>query len=342
MPTQKDVASVAGVDQSTVSLALRGDPRISPETRRRVLEAAKKLGYKPFLNADAKRMIARRHGRPVRTNIIAFVRSSRKALLEDAWGWHLLFLAGIESEAYRSDMQLLLVSAEGKVLPPNLRRGEIDGVIFYEEATGRKLAGLDLPKVGIVNPLSPWCVKADDFKAGYSAAEHLIGLGHERIAYVSPKVADRNCLAYIRMEGFRAALSEAGLLREELIVLEGSSTDPSAGEEAYYLLKARGELPTAVVAYNDTMAIGVLWAAVKDGLEVPGDLSIVGMDDLKVASSISPSLTTVRMPLEEIGREAVGMILAQWEDPLREPECRILPVRLVVRESTGPPKGARR
>ena len=98
MPTQKDVASVAGVDQSTVSLALRGDPRISPATRRRVLEAAKKLGYKPFLNADAKRMIARSHGRPARTNIIAFVRSSRAALHADSWGGHLLSLARLEPE----------------------------------------------------------------------------------------------------------------------------------------------------------------------------------------------------------------------------------------------------
>jgi DNA-binding LacI/PurR family transcriptional regulator len=171
----------------------------------------------------------------------------------------------------------------------------------------------------------------DDGKVAYDATSHLISLGHSKIAMITgPLEEDCSC---DRVEGFRAALKEAGLVLDESMILEGDWTATS-GQEGLHILVKSGKTPTAVFAQNDRMAMGVLRAARELNLSVPEDLAVIGVDDMPLASYFDPPLTTMHQDMPLIGQEATKVLMDLIHSNKKR-QCHLkIPAHLVVRQST--------
>jgi LacI family transcriptional regulator len=257
-------------------------------------------------------------------------------------------VAGVAEAAYQHEMGLALWPTEHQharevSLLDRLTRGAADGaVLILPEQSSEELArALDnsCPFV-VVDPLLALdvrvpCVSAAHRSGADQAMEHLLALGHRRIAAITGPpgwVATEE-----RRAAYRAALADAGIARDPALEVEADfQFEP--GEVAAGSLLDLPKPPTAIFALSDAMAIGAMGAARQRGVRVPEDLSIVGFDDLKYATIVAPGLTTVRQPLAEMGRTAVGLLLRLMEPRRTGPLHIELPTRLVVRDSTGPPR----
>lgn len=331
-----DVARAAGVSTGTVSRALRGLDRVSPETRARVLAAAVELRYVPSPHAASLKS--------GKTGVIGVVvpfltrwffahliDGAETLLRQD--GYHLLVFNVGERGAQRTlvlDQQLLAKRLDGVlVLSADLDLPEV----ALLEALGLPIVtvGLDLPhrdRVGI-----------DDQQAADVAMTHLLDLGHRRIAYVGGDPAEdvHMATAVSRMAGVRAAAARADVALAPDLLLHGDWT-LRGGVEVGHRLLARRHPPTAVLAASDEMAIGILHAARCRQVSVPGCLSVVGIDDHEM--SFTHDLTTVRQQVREQGRAAAMLLLEALSG--RSAGARrdvIVPTELVLRGSTAPPAG---
>lgn len=244
----------------------------------------------------------------------------------------------------------IMAGARGMDLEGLVAHGAVDAVALTEPA-------VDDPRLGVLRRYSvPFaflgtCEEGDDVAADVSfvdgdnvggsreAVEHLITLGHRRIACLAGAaglVATRH-----RLEGYRRAMQEAGLTVDGGWVVDGGGTKQGGRRAMERLLVAglgRGG-PTAVFACNDVMAVGALLAAREAGLSVPGDVSIVGFDGIPLSELVEPALTTVQQPIYDLGRSLAVVLLGQLDEPRAEPrvERKVIPCHLVVRASTGPP-----
>jgi len=317
----RDVAEAAGVDPSVVSRVLSGDGRLSirPETRQRVLAAAARLEYRP--NRAAQTL------KTARTMAIGMVVPD---LANPAFA---LVAEGAERCGADAGYALVLIRrTEGGRLDDLV--GRVDGLLVAAATSDvsyrRELFG-GLPAV-LVNRREPGeipSVVVDD------AVRHLLSLGHRRIAHVAgPQTADT---ARRRLAGWRLALAEAGLEPEQDAVIEASAFDEAAADRAAEALLAGAARPTAVFAANIRLATGTLAAAHRLGLEVPRDLSIVGFDDHPLAAYLHPPLTTIRMPLVELGAAAVESLLDEIDGRRAESRLVDTPAELVIRASTAKP-----
>jgi LacI family transcriptional regulator len=178
-------------------------------------------------------------------------------------------------------------------------------------------------------------VGATNWQGGYDATKHLLDLGHRRIGFVSGTM-DMGC-AQDRLAAYKAALTDYGVAIDPALITEGDFFQPQGYECARTLL-ALPKPPTAIFASNDVSAFGVMEAVRDLGLRIPDDISIVGFDDIHQASQVNPPLTTVRQPLEEMGRTAAAMLLDYIADPEKPVERIDLPTQLIVRGSTRPLK----
>ncbi|MGP8205602.1 MAG: LacI family DNA-binding transcriptional regulator [Acidimicrobiales bacterium] len=255
-------------------------------------------------------------------------------------------MSGIAEGVYEHEMRLVLSPtqhdhAREVSLLDRLMHGATDGVLIIlpEESTEElvRLQSGSCPFV-VVDPLlrlDPWvpCVSAAHRSGADQAMQHLLALGHQRIAAITGPpgwVATED-----RRSGYRAALSGAGIERDPVLEVD-ADFELGPGAVAAGRLLELPEPPTAIFAFNDSIALGAMRAARERGVRVPEDLSIVGFDDLKYATVVAPALTTVRQPLAEMGRAAVSLLL-RLLGPRRPGPLQIeLPTRLVVRESTGP------
>jgi LacI family transcriptional regulator len=258
-------------------------------------------------------------------------------------------LAGAAEVAYEHETRLVLSPtlhehAREVSLLDRLMHGLTDGalIVLPEESSAELELALDddYPFV-VVDPLMPLDERIPSVAAAHrsgadQAMEHLLGLGHRRIGAITGPpgwVATEE-----RLAGYQAALTAAGIAPEPGLDV-ASDYEFAPGAEAARVLLDLPKPPTAIFAFNDAIALGVLRAAYERGVRVPDDLSVVGFDDIKYATIVSPALTTVRQPLAEMGRNGVSLLLRLMEDP-RHVNRRIeLPTRLVVRESTAPPRG---
>ncbi|MFC3500979.1 LacI family DNA-binding transcriptional regulator [Micromonospora krabiensis] len=347
-----DVARLAGVSTATVSRALRGLPTVSPGTRRRVLAAAEQLDY--AVSPSASRLAGGRTG----TVAVVVPRITR-------W-FFATVVEAVEDFLHQSGYDLLLHNLGGReqirqrvLRTANLQK-RVDAVILVatplHAADLTALAALDLPGVTISSGtgVPGWpCVRIDDVAAARTATRHLLDLGHRRIAHISGDPDDE--LAYTthvdRRRGYQAALRAAGIRPDPSLDVESQFTVDGGNRAATELL-ARGEPPTAIVAACDEMAMGAMTALRDAGLRVPQDVSVVGIDDHDLAGALG--LSTVAQPAAEQGRLAARMLLdplgARTLDsvavrpraPVAGPDTAnppvILPTRLVVRESTAPPR----
>jgi LacI family transcriptional regulator len=329
--TLNDVALLAGVDRSVVSRVVNDDPRLNvrPETRKRVRETIEKLGYRP--NAAARSL------RTARAYMFGLL------IPDFANPVYAEIIKGAERAAGTLGYGLMTASSAGVRLGLEhyldlLGQGRVDGLLFAGEESGHELAQLrtsQVPWVLVNRTLagSQRYVILDDERGSELAVEHLVELGHRRIAHLAgPAGADTGRR---RLAGYLAAMHHAGL-EVGPHSIEHADYTPAGGAAALDRLLAAPAPPTAVFVANVASAVGALHAVHARGLAVPADLSVVAIHDMPLASHLVPALTTVRMPLEELGRRALELLATRGpEDPITEIVTE--PVELVVRDSTAPP-----
>lgn len=333
-PTLRDVADRAGVSMMTVSRVLNGHPDVAPATRDAVLSHARALGYR----ASAARVVP-----PSRTGLIALT----VPFIPSEGEFFAVIVAGAAEALYQRGAHLVLCPTRHEhdrevTLLDHLLHGRTDGALLISPSESpaelRTLHAHGHPFV-VIDPILPLdddisVVAAMNTSGALAATEHLISLGHRRIGIITGP--SRGAESVDRLAGYHAALAAAGLPVATELVARADFTMHGGEDAARYLLSLP-EPPSAIFAFNDNMAVGALRAAEAVGLTVPDDLSVVGFDDVALASVVTPALTTVRQPLEEMGRAAVVLLYRLLEHkPLETPHIE-LATRLIVRSSTGPP-----
>lgn len=331
-PTLKDVAQAAGTSVMTASRAINGAGYVSEETRRRVLEAAQMLGYRP--NGMARGLVTRRS-------------QAVGVIISDITNpFFPQVIRGIEDALRAQRYHVVLADTDGDPVQDARALGlllerQVDGLILCASRAPdeelRQVAASGVPVVvinRIVDDPRIAAVLVDARTAALDAVRHLVALGHRRIACITGPRASWSSRE--RLEGYRQALAEAGLQEDPVLTREATPATMAGGARAMHELLARQPRPTAVFAFDDLIAIGALQAAADHGLHVPRDLAVVGFDDIELAAFIRPALTTVRQPKYQMGREAAELMLQMLgPQPPRGPVRRILPGELVVRESCG-------
>ena len=334
-PTIADVAHRAGVSKGAVSFALNGRPGLAQATVDRIIAAADELGWRPSNRARSLSVS--------KAFALGLVITRDPAVLSSD-PFFPAFIAGVESVlAPRGQALVLQVVTPGEEETAGYRRlaqdGRVDGVFLsdlrHEDPRIDLLSSLGLPAVTLNRPegASPFpAVILDDRPGTKAVVEHLLELGHRRIAHVAGPPAFVHATA--RSDAFVAALAEASL---EPVAIEVSDFTAAGGIEATRRLLALAEPPTAIVYANDRMAIAGLGAAHEAGLKVPDDLSIAGFDDSELAEFVHPGLTTVRADPFAFG-EAAARALNQLIDGDGDvPDVELPPARLVIRRSTATP-----
>jgi LacI family transcriptional regulator len=333
--TLKELAAQTGVHPSTVSRIVNDDPalRVSPATRARVKELLEKTGYRPHAMA---------RGLKLRQSLLLGV------LVPDVL--NPLFAAifrGVEDAALEKGYTVILSSTDGQedrerdvllALQSRLIDGLVVASAYLRDSSVRWLREQAIPHV-LVNRYSDLrdsFVGTDDELGARLATEHLVSLGHRRIAHLAG--SRRYSTAVNRRRGYLAALAAAGIDADPALVAETGMT-AGAGVAATHRLLDLPDPPTAVVAVNDVAAVGAYDAVEQLGLGIPGDLAITGYNDIPLAGRLRPGLTTIRVPAQEFGRAAARMLLEQMESGRRETRRVVLPPDLVVRGSTDPDRG---
>ena len=334
MATIRDVAHASKVSVATVSRVFNDNARVSEATRLRVVEAANRLGYWP--NGTARSLITSR------THALG-------VLLPDLHGeFFSEVIRGIDLAARRRRLHLVVssFSPSAEDLTSALRtvRGRTDGLIVMTpdvDAADALQRGAGMIPTVLLNPEEqvPGCdsLSISNHDGAYAMVRHLLGLGHKRIATVTGPAS--NIDARQRLEGYRAALRDAGQAPAPELELSGQFTESSGYEAATAILKLRPR-PTAMFVANDHMAVGVLGALQDARVRAPQDMAVTGFDDIPLARYLTPPLTTVHVDMLGMGQRAVQLLL----DPrdTRGPWRELLPTTLVVRASCGsaPPSQA--
>ena len=331
-PKIKDIAERLGVSPATVSRALGGSALVAEPTRQRIRDMADALDYRPNVSARNLRtqrsmavlMVVRDIGNPFYLEVTKGV----EAAARDA-GYSVL-MGNTENDPEREAEYFSM-----------LLDGHADGMILMTgklPASYQGRAASDLPVVVALEMIEgsglPH-IQIDNEGAARDAVRHLISLGHRRIAHISGPVPE--IMSIKRREGYRAAMAEAGLPIPNGYEQRGDYT-LSSGREACDALLSLKVPPTAIFIANDEMAFGAIHEIRRHGLEVPGDISVVGFDDLFLSEAFSPPLTTVNQPRSEIGRRAMTLlldILAGNPGPARP---IIVPTSLRIRGTTAAPR----
>lgn len=308
-PTIKDVAQKANVSIATVSRVLNNLTGYSDKTKQKVNQAIKELGYQP--NAIARGLINKR----TQTIGVMFPKVS-SAFSSD-------LLHGIDEFAHDSNYSVVVCNTDndGKRTMKYLqllREKQVDGIIFSSEVLSKEyyevLENMKIPVVLVSSQTDfakvPY-VKVDDYQAVYDAIQFLISKGHRKIAMISGTKGDP-LAGTPRVQGYRKALEANGIAFDSSRLVYGDFSFESGSRAMEAILRKAGEA-TAVFAASDEMAIGALSAALKHGLNVPEDISIMGYDDLKPAQMVTPPLTTVRQPLYEMGKIASEKLIRMIE-----------------------------
>ena len=339
-PTSADVATEAGVSRTTVSFVLNGrsDVKIPAATRARVLEAAERLGYHP--HAPARQLAGGR------SHVIALVlRQTPEQIAADALLAETLrgLAVAARTGGFRVMVEPLHLDGPDSSYAALLRAQHADGLVISGPRTDdpqlQALVRDGFPVIlqGALPDLDVTSVDVDNVAGARAAVEHLIELGHRRIACITnaPLVYTA---AQERLAGYRAALEAAGLPFDEGLVASGDFDAPS-GHAAMNDLIDRTTFDAVFVA-SDVVALGAIGALRDAGLRVPRDCSVVGFDDIPLAAYFDPPLTTIRLPASELGQAAGRALLERIADPSADARRTLLPTELIVRASTAPPRSA--
>jgi LacI family transcriptional regulator len=333
--TIKDVARLAGVSVATVSRVLNSSAPVNADTRARVLEVAKELHFAP--NGAARTLSSRRAG-------------ALGVVLPDLYGeFFSELLRGIDQESQRAGHSLLVSSshhdAHGVAAAVRAMRGRVDGLLVMAPEVSAAALEAALPDglpMVLLNP-TPGAgidsITVDNAGGARLVVQHLVALGHRRIAFITGPT--HNADAQARLRGYRAAMRAAGLPVDDAPVERGDFTEESGWRAAHAIVGQAGDRPTALFAANDASAVGALAALREAGVSVPDEMSVVGFDDIPIARYATPPLTTVRVAIDVLGARAATLLLRALTGPARRPRRgarrEIVPAELVVRLSSGPP-----
>lgn len=332
-PTMHEVAVEAGTSVATVSRVINGNQRVSAELEARVRAAMQKLHYHPSSLARSLKMS--------QTMLVGIL----VPLLEHP-GYSRM-ASGVENALFTRGYRGLICNAEEDEARESayiemLLQQRVDGIIINTSARhpeyllelqknnvpivlfDRTIAGVDYHQV--------FC---DNSRGGYTGVAHLAKLGHRRIGLIAaptyPEVMHR------RLAGAKQALRDYGVDDDPALIQLGDTQLFDMGYDAGTRLLQMQPRPTAIFSLTDVTAVGVMHAALDMGIRIPDELSVVGYDDLPIASYMMPPLTTVRQPLLEMGEMAVALLMKSMADPAAPIERAVLQTQLVVRQSTAPP-----
>ncbi|WP_373354526.1 LacI family DNA-binding transcriptional regulator [Pseudoroseicyclus sp. CXY001] len=330
MVTLKDIAERTGVSVNTVSLALRGSPRVGQSTRERILESARALDYMP--NHAAQALVK---GRNMTVGLLLTDMTSpvltlvaQKLEIELKAKGYVTLLAASNGDGAEEERALATFRArqvDGVLVYPN-HRHELDGIRRLAASgmpvvllAGKEVEGLDV--VGI-----------DEEHGSALAARHMIGLGHRRIGIID---SDRMTGNSEKIEGYRQALGEAGIPVDPALIVGPGGHSIAQGYAAMGALLRLPDPPTAVLSSTDRIAMGGLRWCQEHGISVPGDVSVFGYDNVEYAEAASTPLSSVNYPSDEIARAAASLILERIDHSGETPRRIILQPELVLRSSTG-------
>ncbi|HEU5347659.1 MAG TPA: LacI family DNA-binding transcriptional regulator [Ktedonobacterales bacterium] len=331
--TLKELARLAGVHPSTVARVLNDDPRqrVSEDVRGRILALAREYGYQP--NHLARSLRTKR----------SFVIGT---LIPDiANPFFAILFRGIEDALAASGYSVIMANTDDEIPREQrtiamLRGRQVDGLLVAtarrEDPTIEALRAAGFPFVMVnrhTDPIPENAVVPDDYGGAVAAVEHLVALGHRRIAHIAG--SGEMSTGYTRRRGYLDAVQRHGLPVDPDLVVSGSFRE-LGGYEAMQKLLALAQPPTAIFAVNDLAAVGAMRVIGEAGLTVPGDISVVGFNDLSAVIGTTRLLTTLRVPLHDMGRAAAERLLAKITGETVSPEPVVIPVDLVVRRSTGP------
>ncbi|MFC4454077.1 LacI family DNA-binding transcriptional regulator [Deinococcus sonorensis] len=321
-----DVARLAGVSKMTVSNVINNREGMTEQTRQRVQQAIEQSGY--VANAAARVLAGGR------MNLLGVIAPRIN------WPYVTELLHGASRVVEQAGLDLAIFTTSDNVRVERERamllRTLVDGVLLIIPAADEQTVFGPAVPVVTVGSAGAYTVSVDDRQGGRLAAQHLLDLGHRHIGHVSGLSSVSRHDASDRLDGFAQELNAAGVGLPPHLIADGAFTE-AGGEAAARTLLSLPERPTAIFAANDRSAIGVLRAAEQLGLRVPHDLSVVGYDDVQVASLTRPALTTIRQPLEEMGAAAARLLIALIRREVPEQAHPRFPASLVVRDSTAPP-----
>lgn len=338
-PTLEEVARLAGVSRSTVSRVVNGHPNVRPEVRERVWEVIRQTGYQP--HAAARSLVTRR------TRVIGLmIPQAVTTLFTDPY--FPILMRGVADACNAHNYHLMLsLFSQRQIRDSRTHQDQL----YQQVLRGRYLDGVVVSSAPLDDPIFPRLleenvpfvivgryphervsyVDVDNVVGARMAVEHLLRLGHERIATITGP--PNMCAGQDRLEGYRQALAARGIPVDERLIAEGDFTEQGGRTAMQRLLPHR---PTAVFAASDMMAVGALKTIREAGLSVPEDIALVGFDDVPLASMVDPPLTTVRQPIEQLGSMAVELLISLLENPGGDSVHRVvLPTELVIRASCG-------
>ncbi len=326
-PTIRDVARQAGVSHQTVSRVINGSEEVLPETRAVVEAAIEQLGYRPSAIARSMARGSTHTLAIISPNLTDYTFAS--------------VIEGAEVEARQHNYFVLSSSASDPLAFHDLvdelvGHRRVDGLIVINPYADDRY--MHIPKefpvvfVGARSHDERVCsISLDDEKVAYEATQHLISLGHKRIGLITGPM-EEDC-SQDRLVGFKLALAEAGISYDQSLVFEGDWS-ASSGSDALLDFVNKKNLPTAIFAQNDRMAMGIMRAARDLKLDVPTQLSVIGVDDMPLSSYFDPPLTTMRQDMPLIGQEAIRKLMEIIQNKTIEPSVMKFPAQLVVRQST--------
>jgi DNA-binding LacI/PurR family transcriptional regulator len=327
----KDIARAAKVSCSTVSRALSGSPLVNPETAARIKRIAEASNY--TVSALGRGLVTGK------SNTIGVVVTT----IADPFVGEVV--SGVEEIANQNGFTVILACSQANperemAVVRSFEARRVEGILVAASRVGAMylpmMSARSVPIV-LLNDFHPGrfthSVMIDNVGAAREATAHLIKLGHRRIAYLGDEFGMKSDAD--RMAGYRKALEEAGIACDPRLVAQGNGK-PEGGQRAMRALLALKPRPTAVFCYNDMSALGALRAAGARRVQVPRDLSIVGFDDLFVASYVNPPLTTIRQPMRSMGQQAMKVLLKLLKGEKADAAITVKG-RLIVRSSTAPP-----
>lgn len=332
--TLEQIAELANVSRSTVSRVVNNHPNVRPSVRDRVMRVIEEQGYAP--NAAARSLASQR------SSVLGLlIPRSAAFTFSDPFFSHVI--QGIQSECHSRGYFLML----------SMLAAEMEQSFYQRIVRSRHFDGVLMLSSDIDDPLLPLLIKdryplvligrhpyfddvawvdVDNRDGARQATEHLLALGHQRIATITGTL--QQAVAISRRDGYRQALLAAGQQPQPELIAEGDFTQ-EGGRQAMVRLLGATLRPTAVFVASDTMALGALQALDEAGLRVPEDIALVGFDDLPGSASSTPPLTTVHQPVADLGSAAADLLISAIERQERPEEHRRLPTSLVVRRSSG-------
>ncbi len=326
----EDIAKKANVSVATVSRVVNKSKYVAPELVEKVNAVINEVGYSP--NQIARSLVLKK------TKLIGVI------IPDISQRFYSILLSGIEEVTSRCDYNILIcniadnLEKEYKYLNM-LNKMRADGIIIMHEKFSpeveKLLESMNVPivlsSVRSQHAKNAFSVNIDDFRASYEAVEYLTKLGHRKIAMIGGDLADITT-GQSRYSGYRQALQDNGIELNEEYFKIGNFRISDGYRAMNEILKAR-KPPTAVFVVSDEMAIGVIDCITDKGLSVPKDISVIGFDDIDLASLIKPKLTTVHQPIKEIGMKSAELLIKQFENETIEVREVVMSYSLVVRES---------